>query len=180
MRATSLRSDESDEFAKRRARRVCEATRATREMRKFAKRRDRRGSTPIRSRVVRLLEVRSPVDHRVLDNELKLMSARRPGAYCICNLLRLKTRRLGRFLRKTQSTQNNKLKVLSESDVDSVNFASRASTAQRRAARLTRGRHQTPRQSGFLSTVFSALQKRIAEYTFLLEQSDRRQVNAKS
>ena len=41
-------------------------------------------------RVVRLLEVRSPVDHRVLDNEQKLMSARRPGAYCICNLLRLK------------------------------------------------------------------------------------------
>ena len=71
-------------------------------------------------RVVRLLEVRSPVDHRVLDNELKLMSARRPGAYCICNLLRLKTRRLGRLLKKTSSTQNNKLKVLSESDVDSV------------------------------------------------------------
>jgi hypothetical protein len=52
--------------------------------------------------------------------QLKLMSARRPGAYCICNLLRLKTRRLGRFLKKTQSTQNNKLKVLSESHVDSV------------------------------------------------------------
>jgi hypothetical protein len=52
------------------------------------------------------------------------MSARRPGAYCICNLLRLKTSRLGRSLKKTSSTQNNKLKVLSESDVDSVCYYS--------------------------------------------------------
>jgi hypothetical protein len=53
---------------------------------------------------------------------VKLISARHPEPYCISIYLWLKTRRLGRFLKKTLSTQNNKLKVLSESesDVDSV------------------------------------------------------------
>ena len=38
-----------------------------------------------------------PVDHRVLDNEVKLISAR-PGNLTAFALLWLKTRRLGRFL----------------------------------------------------------------------------------
>jgi hypothetical protein len=52
------------------------------------------------SRVVRVYEVRSPVDHRVLDNELKLMSARRPGTLLHLLYFWLKTRRLGRLLKK--------------------------------------------------------------------------------
>ena len=72
------------------------------------------------SRVVRVYEVRSPVDHRVLDNDLKLMSAKLrelmlKHVYYVHFVP--KDRRIGPVIKRTCLVKTTKLKVLFESDV---------------------------------------------------------------